>query len=136
MSRKNIFFLTLLAIGQTAWAQDASDTSHKQLDEVVVTATKYPVKQSQTGKVVIVVTHADLEKSAGKPLGEVLGEQAGIIVTGSLNNPGLNQSILIRGAGSGRTLVLVDGIPVNDPTQTDNSFDINFIPVSMIERIE
>ena len=126
----------LLAGSQAASAQDAGDTSRRSLDQVVVTATKYPVKQSQTGKVVIVVSHDELEKSAGKPLGEVLSEQAGITVSGALNNTGTNQSIFIRGAGSGRTLVMVDGIPVNDPTQTDNSFDINLIPVSMIERVE
>jgi vitamin B12 transporter len=126
----------LLAAGQTASAQETGDTSKRQLDQVVVTATRYPVKQSQTGKVVIVVTHEELEKAAGKPLGEVLSEQAGITVSGALNDPGTNQSIFIRGAGSGRALVLIDGVPVNDPTQTDNSFDINLIPVSMIERIE
>jgi vitamin B12 transporter len=126
----------LLAAGQAAWAQEVGDTSRRQLDQVVVTATKYPVKQSQTGKVVIVVTHEELEKAAGKPLGEVLSEQAGVSVAGALNDPGTNQSIFIRGAGSGRALILIDGIPLTDPTQTDNSFDINLIPVSMIERIE
>lgn len=126
----------LLASGQAAWAQEGGDTSRRQLDQVIVTATKYPVKQSQTGKVVIVVTHEELEKAAGKPLGEVLGEQAGITVSGALNDPGTNQSVFIRGAGSGRALILIDGIPLTDPTQTDNSFDINLIPVSMIERIE
>ena len=126
----------LLAASQAASAQEVGDTSRRQLDQVVVTATKYPVKQSQTGKVVIVVTHEELEKAAGKPLGEVLSEQAGITVSGALNDPGTNQSIFIRGAGSGRALITVDGVPVNDPTQTDNSFDINLIPTSMIERIE
>src|ERR1700744_1325805 len=136
MNRKHVLFLVALVAGQTALAQEVGDTARRQLDQVVVTATKYPVKQSQTGKVVIVVTHEELEKAAGKPLGEVLSEQAGITVSGALNDPGTNQSIFIRGAGSGRALVLVDGIPVTDPTQTDNSFDINLIPVSMIERIE
>jgi vitamin B12 transporter len=132
----SIVFWMLLAGSQAAVAQEVGDTSRRQLDEVVVTATKYPVKQSQTGKVVIVVTHDEIEKAAGKPLGELLSEQAGITVSGALNDPGTNQSIFIRGAGSGRALVLIDGIPVNDPTQTDNSFDINLIPVSMIEDIE
>lgn len=126
----------LLAASQAASAQETGDTARRQLDQVVVTATKYPLKQSQTGKVVIVVTRQELEKAAGKQLGEVLSEQAGITVAGALNDPGTNQSIFIRGAGSGRALILVDGIPVADPTQTDNSFDINLIPVSMIERIE
>ena len=53
-----------------------------------------------------------------------------------LHDPGTNQSIFIRGAGSGRTLLLIDGVPVNDPTILDNSYDINLIPVTMIERIE
>jgi vitamin B12 transporter len=113
-----------------------NDTTGKQLDQVVVTATKYPVKESQTGKVVIVIPHEQIEKSIGKPLGELLSEQAGITVNGSLNDPGTNQSIFIRGAGSGRALVLIDGVPVSDPTVLDNSFDINLIPVTLIERIE
>jgi vitamin B12 transporter len=122
--------------GVSTTAPPAISDTGKQLDEVVVTATKYPVKQSQTGKVVIVIPHEEIEKSIGKPLGELLSEQAGITVNGSLNDAGTDQSIFIRGAGSGRALVLVDGIPVNDPSQTDNSFDINLIPVTMIERIE
>jgi vitamin B12 transporter len=137
MISKHWAFLLLSVTGSaSAFAQTTKDSTGKQLDQVIITATKYPVKQSQTGKVVIVISHDEIEKSAGKPLGELLGEQAGIIVSGSLNNPGTNQSIFIRGAGSGRALVLIDGIPVSDPTATDNSFDINLIPVTMIERIE
>jgi vitamin B12 transporter len=137
MISKHWAFLLLPVTGSASvFAQTTKDSTGKQLDQVVVTATKYPVKQSQTGKVVIVITHEELEKSVGKPLGELLGEQAGITVSGGLNDPGTNQSIFIRGAGSGRTLVLIDGVPVNDPTATDNSFDINLIPVTMIERIE
>ena len=134
---KHWAFLLLSVTGSASiFAQTTKDSTGKQLDEVVVTATKYPVKQSQTGKVVIVISHEEIEKSIGKPLGELLGEQAGIIVSGSLNDPGTNQSVFIRGAGSGRALILIDGIPISDPTATDNSFDINLIPVTMIERIE
>jgi vitamin B12 transporter len=135
MISKHWIFLLLPVSGSVpAFAQN--DSTVKQLDEVVVTATKYPVKQSQTGKVVIVIPHGEIEKSIGKPLGELLSEQAGITVNGALNDAGTNQSIFIRGAGSGRALVLIDGIPVNDPSETDNSFDINLIPVTIIERIE
>jgi vitamin B12 transporter len=135
MISKHWVFLLLPVIGSaSAFAQN--DSTGKQLDEVVVTATKYPVKQSQTGKVVIVIPHEEIEKSIGKPLGELLSERAGITVNGSLNDAGTNQTIIIRGAGSGRALVLIDGMPVNDPSETDNSFDINLIPVSMVERIE
>src|SRR3984957_19667332 len=141
MNKQHWAFLLLPVVGiSTSFAQTSPQTSKdtvtKQLDQVVVTATKYPVKQSQTGKVVLVISHEEIEKSTGKPLGELLGEQAGIIVSGSLNDPGTNQSGFIRGAGSGRALLLIDGIPISDPTATDYSFDINLIPVTMIERIE
>jgi vitamin B12 transporter len=137
MISKHWAFLLLSATGSAStFAQTNDDSTIKKLDEVVVTATKYPVKQSQTGKVVIVIPHEDIEKSIGKPLGELLGEQAGITVSGALNDPGTNESIFIRGAGSGRALLLIDGMPVNDPTALDNSFDINLIPVTMIDRIE
>jgi vitamin B12 transporter len=137
MISKHWAFLLLPATGSVSvFAQTTKDSTVRQLDQVVVTATKYPVKQSQTGKVVIVIPHEEIEKSTGKPLGELLSEQAGITVSGSLNDAGTNQSIFIRGAGSGRALLLIDGIPVSDPTANDNSFDINLIPVTMIERIE
>jgi vitamin B12 transporter len=134
ISKHWVFLLLPVAGSSSAFAQH--DSTVKQLDQVVVTATRYPVKQGQTGKVVIVIPHEEIEKSIGKPLGELLSEQAGITVNGSLNDAGTNQSIYIRGAGSGRALVLIDGVPVNDPSQTDNSFDINLVPITMIERIE
>ena len=136
ISKKWVFLLLPLSGSVSAFAQTgdstrvsarvsaparSTDSAAKQLDEVVVTATKYPVKQSQTGKVVIVIPHEQIEKSIGKPLGELLGEQAGITVTGALNDPGTNQSVLIRGAGSGRALILIDGVPANDPTALDNA---------------
>ena len=114
MISKHWVFLLLPVIGSSsAFAQN--DSTGKQLDEVVVTATRYPVKQGQTGKVVIVIPHEEIEKSIGKPLGELLSEQAGITVNGSLNDAGTNQSIFIRGAGSGRALVLIDVAAVFDP---------------------
>ena len=135
MSTKNILLLALcLAYGLALQAQD--DSLPKQLDQVVVTATRYPVKQSQTGKVIIVISRSDLDKSPGKTLGQVLTEQAGLTVNGALNNLGSPESIYLRGAGSGRTLVTIDGIPVSDPSLINNEFDINLLPTENIERIE
>ena len=137
MSNKRwTLFMLALSGSSMLTAQTKNDSTFRQLDQVVVTATRYPVKESQTGKVVIVINHDELAKNTGKTLGLLLNEQAGITVAGSLNSTGTNQGIFVRGAGSGRTLVTIDGVPVGDPSQSDNSFDINLIPVSMIERIE
>lgn len=106
------------------------------LDPVVVTANKFPQKQSQTGKVVTVIDKSMIEKLGGHTLGEILNTAAGVTINGANNNLGTNQRISIRGSSDGNVLLLLDGIPVNDPSVISNYFDLNFINTSQIERIE
>jgi vitamin B12 transporter len=106
------------------------------LDEVIVTANKTEQKQSTTGKVITVITKAQIEKSSGKTVAQLLNEQAGITINGALSNAGAVQTVFMRGAAAGRTLILMDGIPVNDPSQITNDFDLNFFSINDVERIE
>ena len=129
---KKLMLLTLLFSVKIVSAQQDSTT----LDEVVVTANKMAQKQSTTGKVVTVITKSDLEKLGNKNLATLLQEQVGIAVNGSSNNAGSVQTIFTRGASGGRTLVLLDGIPVNDPSFINNDLDLNLFATNSIERIE
>ena len=129
---KKLMLLTLLFSAKMVSAQQDTAT----LDEVVVTANKMAQKQSTTGKVVTVITKSDLEKMGNKNLATLLQEQVGVTVNGSSNNPGSVQTIFTRGASGGRTLVLLDGIPVNDPSFINNDLDLNLFATSSIERIE
>jgi vitamin B12 transporter len=66
MNKKLFVFVFLLS---TITANAQTDTlKADQLDEVVVTANKYPQKQSTTGKVITVITKEQIEKSSGKTL--------------------------------------------------------------------
>lgn len=107
-----------------------------QLDPVIVTANKISQKQSQTGKVISVINKEQIEKSAGKTVGQLLNEQAGLTINGANNALGTNQSVYMRGTGSGRTLILLDGIPVNDPSNITNDFDLNLFSLNDVESIE
>lgn len=131
--KKKIFIATAVLISTTAQAQQDSS---RTLDEVVFTAGKYPQKQSSTGKVVTIISKEQLEISGGKTVAEILQQQAGVIIPGSNNNFGTNQTVNIRGASAGNTLILVDGMPVNDPSVITNYFDLNFFATTNIERIE
>jgi vitamin B12 transporter len=135
---RKIFAVAALIFSSQLFAQTnfSQEDSSKTLDKVVVTATKYPTKQSNTGKAVSVITRDQIEKSAGKDLAQLLTEQTGIVVSGSFSNPGKDKSIFLRGASSNYTLVLLDGIPLNDPSGTGGTFDIRLIPLEQIERIE
>ena len=120
----------------SGYAQAQQDTATKTLDEVIVTANKFPQKQSTTGKVITVITKDQIEKSGGKSVGELLNEQTGISVSGALNNLGANQTVYLRGASAGRTLILMDGIPVYDPSVNNNYFDLNLVSLNNVESIE
>ncbi|TDG34986.1 TonB-dependent receptor [Pedobacter changchengzhani] len=120
-----------LMLGQKANAQDSL-----KLKDVVISATKNDQKQSQTGKVVTIISKEVLERSHGKSLSELLSEQAGIIVAGATSNPGLNKSVFVRGAGSAYSLILIDGIVQNDPSGVGGAFDLRLIPIDQIDHIE
>src|SRR5437868_2222062 len=121
---KKLTLLSALIISSTVFAQ--KDTiKTRVLDEVIVTANKTEQKQSTTGKVITVITKAQIEKSTGKTVAQLLNEQAGITINGALSNGGAVQTVFMRGGAAGRTLILMDGIPVSDPSQINNDFDLN-----------
>ncbi len=115
-------------------SQDSSRIS--QLNEVVVTATKFPVKTSLTGKVVTIITRQQLEQSGGKDLSQVLTEQTGLFINGANSNPGKDKSVYLRGARVDHTLITIDGVPVYDPSGIGGNFDIRNLSLENIERIE
>lgn len=115
-------------------AQDTIRTS--SLDEVVVTANKFPLKTSRTGKVVNIITREQLEKAGGKDLSQLLNEQVGIYMNGANSNPGKDKTVFIRGAKIDYTLITIDGVPVYDASGIGGNFDIRMIPIDNIERVE
>ena len=133
-----VLALCLIASPLSLFSQDLNSDSSavKLLDQVVVTATKNERKQVQTGKVLSVINSETLRRSSGQSLAELLNRQVGLNINGAQNNLGTNQDVYIRGAGAGYTLILLDGIPVCDPSNLSNNFDLNLIPVEQIERIE
>ena len=134
MSKK---ILTLIAIGASTYALAQQDTaSTKLLDDVVVTATKFPIKTSSTGKVITVITQQQLEQNGGKDLAQILTEQAGVFIGGANSNYGKDKSVYLRGASTQHTLITVDGVPLYDPSGIGNNFDIRNISINLIERVE
>jgi vitamin B12 transporter len=112
------------------------NTTANQLEDVIVTANKIEQKQNGTSKVITVITAAQIQQNAGRTIAQLLNEQAGLSLPGALSNLGTVPSIYMRGAASGRTLILLDGAPVGDPSMISNEFDLNLVPLNQVERIE
>ncbi|MBY0434913.1 MAG: TonB-dependent receptor [Cyclobacteriaceae bacterium] len=136
---KKVWAITLIACWwlaptQTTAQQDSLKST--TLSDVVITATKFPKNQVETGKVLTVIDETQLQRSAGKDLAQLLNEQAGLIVNGSNSNPAKDKSVYLRGAGSQYTVILIDGIPVNDPSGVGGAFDLRLLPIDQVERVE
>ena len=114
----------------------AQSDSSKQLNEIIVTANRFPQKQVNTGKVMTVINKQEIERSPYASLGELLARQSGITIIGANNAPGTNNDLYVRGGGTGKTLVLVDGFPAYDGSTIRSTFDLNFLPLGEVERIE
>ncbi|RZK77934.1 MAG: TonB-dependent receptor [Pedobacter sp.] len=138
MKKNNKLFLAAsLGFAQVLGFSYASSAQEDvKLNEVVITTTKNDQKQSQTGKVVTIISAEQLSHSAGKTLPELLSEQAGIIVGGATSNQGLNKSIFVRGAGSAYAVVLIDGILASNPSGAGAAFDLRMFSIDQIDHIE
>jgi vitamin B12 transporter len=139
--KKSFFVVTASIICSQLPAQQLvptfrKDTVSKNLDEVVITANKYPNKTSLTGKVMTVITKEQLEQSGGKDLSQVLTEQAGVYIGGANSNAGKDKSVYLRGARIDHTLITFDGVPLYDPSGIGGNFDLRNISIANIERIE
>ena len=106
------------------------------LDEVVVTASRSPKKISEIGKVVRVISAETLANSQGRTLPEILNNIAGITIGGNGSNPADVKAVYMRGASAANTLILIDGIPVNDASEISGEYNISAIPIDIIERVE
>lgn len=101
--------------------------------EIVVTATRLPQPQSQTLQPVTIITAQDIAQAGQQTLVEVLQALGGVEVA---SNGGFGQpsSVFMRGANSGHTLVLVDGMRIGSATL--GTIALENIPLNQIERIE
>ncbi len=104
------------------------------LPEVVVTATRLAAIAADTPGA-RVIDRAIIEQRGAVVAADILSDVPGLSVVRSGAFGGVAQ-VRIRGATPGKTLVLVDGVPVNDPAEVNGAFDFSGFDLSDIQRIE
>lgn len=105
------------------------------LEKVVVTATRVETPVEEIASSITVISSKDIERKEKSTVLEVLRAVPGLDVVQS-GGPGHLTDIFIRGSKSEHTLVMIDGVEVNDPISPGRSFDFAHLPVDNIERIE
>jgi len=113
----------------------ASEAQTAPQPDIVVTATRSPRAVTQAGSSISVISGEEIAKASPKSIADVLRRVPGVTVT-EAGGPGGSTTVRIRGAEARHTLVLVDGVKVNDPSSGSNEFDFANFVAADIERIE
>lgn len=103
--------------------------------QIVVTASRAPQPIQRSGSAITVVNSETLAASNPASLVDALRAAPGLDVS-ETGGPGATIAVRLRGANSGQTLVLLDGVRINDPGNASGEFDFAAIPPALIDRIE
>jgi len=129
--------ILFLSITMYSYAQKQTDSTEvQQLDEIVITDSKFKLKRENSGKVITKITQADLEHQQGKSIAEIISNTAGIEINGTKSNAGQSLNYYIRGGRNRQVLVLIDGVAVTDASQIANDYDLRLLNTDQVESIE
>lgn len=120
-----------LALPAGARAETAAGT----MDEIIVTALRTPTAAQHTGVEVSVLNADDIARRQTASVAELLGSLPGVSFDRSGSFGGVT-SVRIRGAEGAQTLVLLDGVRMNDVAEPAAGFDFSTLMTGNIERIE
>ncbi|MBO9481128.1 TonB-dependent receptor [Salinisphaera sp. G21_0] len=134
-NHRSIFARTGLSVAVVMSVMSSAAAAEElyKLVEVVVTAARTAQTVDETLAPVTVISREQIERSQAKSVTEVLRTTPGLQVTES-GGQGSLTSIFLRGTNSNHTLVLVDGVRINDATGGMPS--IPYLNPDQIERIE
>lgn len=124
-------FAGVLCLNAFAQKKDTTD-----LGEYVMTGTRFLTPIEKSGKTIYKLNEEAIKNSAGRTVADLINDIPAIQTDGNFSNPGANLEYYVRGARSRYTLVLIDGVPMNDPTGISLFYDLRYLPINQIESIE
>lgn len=119
----------VFSLAAPAFAADAP----RDLDQIIVTASRTAQTQDQALAPVAVIDRAEIERRQPQSLPDLLRGEAGVSL---VNNGGAGKasSLFLRGTESDHVLYLIDGVKVG--SATSGGAALQDIPVEQIERVE
>ncbi len=97
----------------------------------------YSIHGYEIGEIKTVISHVEIQMNCTKTLSQLLNDQAGFVINGAYQPQGSFVNIYSEGSLGPKMLVLIDGLPVWDPSSISESyFDLNIISLNEIEEIE
>ncbi len=104
-------------------------------DSTIISPNRIPTDASKNASSITVITQEDIQRSGKATVSEVLRGTLGVDVVQQGSQGGVT-SVFLRGANSQHTKVILDGMPLNDPSNASRLYDFSNLTVDNIERIE
>ena len=127
--KTNLFALIGLLIIQYGIAQQV-----QSLDSVTIESTRIDLPFKENSRTISIITAEVIEGSPATNLAELLQQEAGIDIRRQ-GIYGMQADLYIRGGSFDQTLLLIDGIKVEDPQTGHHTLNIA-LPLEVIKRIE
>ena len=140
-SMRSLIALSMVFAFSTTFVSADEDEAEDTVEEVVVTGSRIARAETDGASPIIAVTAEDIRATGEMSLAEVLRQSSvnsfGSFQPASGSTAQSQATISLRGAGAGRTLVLLDGKRMaGSPSYGGVANNINSIPFSAVERVE
>ncbi|CAI8172869.1 MAG: Vitamin B12 transporter BtuB [Polaribacter sp. SA4-10] len=124
--------ITLLLINTVLFSQEPKEP--QELDTVVIKSTRIDLPFKDNSRTIQIITSKDILNSAATNVADLLQQVAGVDIR-RRGTAGSQADLYIRGGGFDQTLLLIDGIKMDD-AQTGHHTMNGALPIEVIERIE
>ena len=120
---------SLVAVAQETPQEDT------RLDTIIVDGSRLDQTLTEIGSSVSVITRENMDELGVDFALDAVATAPGVTINQN-GAFGGSANVRIRGASSDQTLVLIDGVPVSDPTGTGGGYNFAYLDTDNIERIE
>jgi vitamin B12 transporter len=120
---------------QNSIIQKGDSTGFYKMSEVVITATRTETPLIELANSITVIDSAEIADSKKDNVMDLLRDEYGVDVV-QQGGPGKLANVLIRGGNAAHTLVLLDGVEMNMPSDPGNTYDFSNLLTDNIQRIE
>ena len=132
MMRSKLLLVGVLFLSLTLFSQEKKDV--QKLDTILITSTRIDLPFKENSRTINIITAADIKNSAATNVADLLQQVAGVDIR-RRGTAGSQADLYIRGGGFDQTLLLIDGIKMDD-AQTGHHTMNAALPIEVIERIE
>lgn len=131
---KNKYFLLSFFISSLMVNAQENTQKTDTLDEVIISSTRIDLPFSKNSRTIQLITAEDMKKAGVSNVADALQQIAGIDIRRRGTN-GTQADLYIRGGSFDQTLLLVDGIKVDDAQTGHHTMNLA-LPIEVIKRIE